>query len=252
MSKIAKADLGFTLTELAVVLFIISLLIGGLLIPLGTQHDQDKRQQTKNTLREINDALIGFTLANGRLPCPADASIAVGANNAGVEAVSAVGGPCACNAATPEIATIGGTACSDTAPGSVTGIVPWATLGLPETDTNGGRFTYRVTTRFSRAASGQTDFGCVTASNPAAAAFALCSAGNLTVLPSVGSATSLALVPAVVVSHGANGANTANADELENLNNDSTFVSNSNIDDQVIWISTFSLINRMITAGKLP
>lgn len=253
MSEQSKVHQGFTLTELAVVLFIIALLIGGLLVPLGTQRDLDQRQQTKTVLRDIHDALTGFALANGRLPCPADATIAVGANNAGLEAVSAAGGPCACNTAATDIATVGGVACSDTAPGSVVGVVPWATLGLPETDVTGGRFTYRVTTRFSRVATGQTDFGCTPAANPTTAAFALCSLGNLSVLPATGSAAPLAAqTPAVVISHGANGTNTTNADELDNLDGNASFVSNVNIDDQVIWISTFSLLNRMLTAGRLP
>lgn len=256
---------GFTLAELTVVLIIVGLLLGGMLIPLGAQTDIRYRSDTAKALTDIREALIGYAIVNGRLPCPADRSIATATTNAGAEAVSAVGGPCACTSATSGIAVAtGGAACSDTTPGSVTGVLPWATLGLPETDAWGNRFTYRVTTRFGRIASGQTTFGsCTPGSNPAATAFALCSAGDITVYTNSALTTTVASgIPAIVVSHGkttggawtTSGTQIAGAagDELENANGDANFVSNTNIDDQLIWVSPNLLMNRMIAAGKLP
>lgn len=262
---------GFTLAELAVVLVIIGLLLGGLFMPLSGQMDSRYRADTDKALSDAREALIGFAIVNGRLPCPADRTIASANTDAGAEAVIAAGGPCRCTTATSGIAVaVGGTACNETSPSSVTGVLPWATLGLPETDAWGNRYTYRVTTRFSRVASGQlvTNFGtsCSSLSSaPAAAAFALCSAGDIAVYTSSALTTTVAGgIPAVVVSHGKYSAgawttsgtqipySTASTDEQDNADSDANFVSNTNIDDQLIWISPNLLMNRMIAAGKLP
>jgi type II secretory pathway pseudopilin PulG len=256
---------GFTLAELTVVLIIVGLLLGGMLIPLGAQTDLRYRSDTTKALTDIREALIGYAIVNGRLPCPADRTIATATANAGTEAVTVAGGPCACTAAASGIAATGGVACNDTTPDSVTGVLPWATLGLPETDAWGNRYTYRVTTRFGRAATGQTTFGtCAPASNPAAAAFALCSTGDIAVFTDSTRTVGIANgIPAIVVSHGKSTAGAwttsgtqvavgANGDEIENTNDNINFVSNTLIDDQLIWVSPNLLMNRMIAAGKLP
>jgi len=62
---------GFSLIEIAIVLFIISLLIGHLLTPISTQIDQRRDKQTQKTLEEIKQALLGFASIHGRLPYPA-------------------------------------------------------------------------------------------------------------------------------------------------------------------------------------
>ena len=61
---------GFTLTELAVVLVIVALLIGGLLVPLGAQDEIRRTAETRKTLADAAEALLGFAASNGRLPCP--------------------------------------------------------------------------------------------------------------------------------------------------------------------------------------
>jgi len=275
MKRASRRPTGFTLIELAMVLFIVSLLIGGLLMPLAAQNEIRGRQETQTALSNIREALIGFALVNGRLPCPAVAGIPTGTTvsglEAGREATSPLGtnGPCACaTSATSGIAGnagAGAVACDDTTPGGVTGVLPWATLGVPESDAWGNRYTYRVTTRFARLAAGQTTFGgaCAPPSNPTAAAFALCSAGDMSILTAAtGGTTIAATVPAVVVSHGKNtlgaymmtGAQIAGSagDELENANGDVNFVRSVNIDDQVIWIPANVLMSRMLAAGRLP
>lgn len=65
-----RLDKGFTLTELAVVLVIVSLLMGGLLIPLGAQQEIEKRRATEQQLNNIRETLIAFGTVNMRLPCP--------------------------------------------------------------------------------------------------------------------------------------------------------------------------------------
>lgn len=271
MRRSATNTAGFTLIELAVVLFIVTLLIGGMLLPLSAQNEIRGRQETDRALATIRDALIGFAVVNGRLPCPAPATLATGALGVGLEATTAAAGttattgPCGCTTATSGIASAGGTACDDSTPGDVTGVLPWATLGVPETDFWGNRYTYRVTTRFGRLASGQTTFGCAPTSNPTSAAFALCSAGNISVSTAVSGGTALAsLLPAIVVSHGRNALGAylpagtqiagvaAGSDEEENADGDAVFVSSGAIDDQLTWIPTGILMGRMLAAGKLP
>jgi len=271
MTKRPHRARGFSLVELAMVLFIVSLLIGGMLMPLSAQNEIHGRQETDKALANIREALIGFAVVNGRLPCPAPATLATGATGVGLEATTAAAGtiattgPCACTTATSGIASAAGTPCDDDTPGDVTGVLPWATLGLPETDFWGNRYTYRMTTRFGRLASGQTTFGCTPTSNPTSAAFALCSAGNITVSTAVTSGTTIASsVPAIVVSHGKNtlGAYipggtqisgvTAGSDEEENADGDAAFVSSGSLDDQLIWIPTSILMGRMLSAGRLP
>jgi prepilin-type N-terminal cleavage/methylation domain-containing protein len=83
MTRFLSRSSGFTLVELAMVLFIVSLLIGGLLMPLSAQNEVRGRQETDRALANIREALIGFAAINGRLPCPADRTIASGVANAG-------------------------------------------------------------------------------------------------------------------------------------------------------------------------
>ncbi len=66
----ARRQHGFTLAELAVVLVILALLSGSLLVPLGSRMEARDRQLTLERLRDIQQALTGFAIIHGRLPCP--------------------------------------------------------------------------------------------------------------------------------------------------------------------------------------
>ena len=61
---------GFTLLEMAVVLIIIGFVIGALLTPLGAQRDLKDYSESKARLEQIRDALYGYAIINGKLPCP--------------------------------------------------------------------------------------------------------------------------------------------------------------------------------------
>lgn len=64
---------GFTLAELAIALAVISLLLGsGLTLAPGLA-DAARYRATQQRLETARDALIGFALVHGRLPCPATA-----------------------------------------------------------------------------------------------------------------------------------------------------------------------------------
>lgn len=210
---------GFTLVEMAMVLAIIALLMAGLLPTLSGQIEQSHRSETRKQLAEIQQAMIGYTIVNGRLPCPAKAGIATNTAGAGI---------------------------SDCA--LTSGVVPWVTLGTNETDAWGRRFTYSATSSF------------ITSN------FSLSTNGNLTVLSAVGGTSVASTIPAVIISHGTNGFGAyttqgikitggTNADEVENSDADTDFVSHdatSSFDDMVVWISPNILFNRMVEAGKLP
>ncbi len=235
------ATAGFSLIELAIAIFIITLLLGGILVPLATQVEQRKTGETQKTLDDIRQALLGFALAYSHLPCPDMTTAGPGAND-GQEDVNA--GVCV----TDE------------------GNLPWATLGVTGYDSWGNRHRYRVHPSFSQRA-------------PAALLFTLSITSNLRVCADQGCGGSLTTVtdgpPAVVLSHGKNGygainsiTNTVNPaptslDELANSNGtaDTIYVSHAQsdigsttgeFDDNVIWLSREILLNRMVAAGRLP
>ncbi len=231
---------GFTLVEIAIALLIIALLLGIVLVPLQSQLSQRQIAETQNALGYINEALVGFALANGYLPCP-DKTTSAGAGTANDGQEDSNGGTCVVNE----------------------GNVPWVTLGTPSTDTWSNFFHYRVTPAFAQRSP----------QNP----FTLSSTGSLTVAcpapvcsPAYNHTTS---APAVILSYGPNGygaissrtgaANPApaSADEIENTNGNPVFVSRittavgsggGEFDDIVAWLSTPVLFNRMVAAGQLP
>ena len=223
---------GFTLVELAVALAVIGLLLGMLIVPLNAQIDQQRINDARKQLTLINEALLGFAVANGRLPCPATPGTPNSTAGAGMENKP-------------------GAAC-----GITHGVVPWATLGLPETDSWGWRFTYRVTGEFAN----DPPLGLQ-------ATMALADNGDITVKAATGGVDVATLVPAMVISHGKNGLGAyqtsgaqmattgAGADELENTNADAIFVSKlpePAYDDVVLWLSPHVLKSRMVAANRLP
>ncbi|HYR06030.1 MAG TPA: prepilin-type N-terminal cleavage/methylation domain-containing protein [Gallionella sp.] len=254
---------GFSLVEMAMVLLIVALLLGSLLPTLSNQVEQQHMSETRKQLDEIQQALIGFTVINGRLPCPADGTIATGQANAGMEATIGSGSAMTC---------------ANIANNAAGGVLPWATLGISETDAWGRRFTYRVTAVFADAISANTygydnntTYGCVSTHictppiSPQYASFALCSCGGLNILSAATGSNIATNVPVVVVSHGTNGLGAyttsgqqlpgAAGDEGENADNDNIFVSHDfapTFDDLVTWVSPSILFNRMVGAGKLP
>ena len=243
---------GFTLIEMAAVLMIVGLLLGGLLVPLSAQMEQRNVSETRKYMDEVRDALLGFVIANGRFPSPACGTIATGQTNAGIE-LSAASAPL-CTTSANDIS-----------------VLPWATLGVSETDAWGRRLTYRVTSTFADTTDGANGTCAVTSG----VSFQLCSTGNITVKDSSAGTNVASNIPAIVISHGAKGCgaylptggrmqddpavalpNYCNdANQQENVDGNATFVSKtptSSFDDIVVWITPNILLNRMVTAGKLP
>lgn len=254
---------GFTLIEMAVAVLVLTLLLGSILVPLATQVEQRKVSDTRKTLDEAREALLGFAAANGRLPCPASAT------SNGAESFAAGGS-----------ASDG--ACSDPSSNSFHGFLPAATLGFTPTDSQGyavdgwgttqNRIRYAV---WRGTVSGITNpltrsggMSSVGMANLAAAQFLyVCNSGS-GITPGTNCGTAVALASnavAIIYSVGPNAATGGSGlHESENPNPnggsaDRIFVSRewSNVsgaefDDIVTWIGTSPLFNRMIAAGQLP
>ncbi len=232
---------GFSLIEMAVVLLIVSSLLGGLLLSIGTTREINNRNAAESTLEEIVEALYGYAQANGRLPCPATA-----ASN-GLASPAAAG------------------ACSGGAISA--GFVPSATLGLsgPLNDDNLlvdewlNPFRYVVTNASANAYTSTSMGGLSIA--------ALANSADLRICDSAACTTVMAdNLPAVVLSMGSDWATFTSGHEIENSGEvttsgyrmpaDISFVNTGYIedifDDQLNWVSPSILISRMISAGQLP
>ncbi len=230
---------GFTLVEMAVVLAIITLLIGALLMPYSAQQKMQRIEQAKKGLDEIKEALIGYAVQqpDGNLPCPA---------------ISATNGQ--------EDRNTGTGLCTKRV-----GLVPWETLGVGALDPWGNRYGYSVTPLFAR--------------RSPASLYTEASQGDITIDNDSTAAGNLASnVVATVFSHGPNGHHAyresgAQVPDSTGLNTDEdtnalltaanpTFISRppaepgapapGEFDDIVVWISAPQFIARMIQAGKLP
>lgn len=226
---------GFSLVELAIVLVIVGLMIGGLLTPLSVQMEQSRINDTQRTLDETREALLGFAIRNGYLPCPA-----ISASN-GIEHRS-------------------GAACVKRS-----GYIPWATLGVPKLDAWGRIIRYSVTPAF---ANSQYLFTLGTPRDITVAGRdpqgRLAPVTGMADIPAVvlshgkngfGGASDLG-IPVATQAEG-------NADERVNAGASGTaFVSRvpadnpaapgGAFDDLVAWVSPNVLFNRMVAAGTLP
>lgn len=223
---LSRSHRGFSLLELTVVLVIVALLSSGLMLGLSAQRDANNYQEAQRQLDNAKEALLGFAITNGRLPCPATPTLANTNANAGQE-----------NCLLEH------------------GVLPWTTLGLPETDPWGQRFTYFARNQFT----GAVPVGAL-------ASFTLETLGNANIKDAPASGYDIAsALPAVIVSHGSRGAGGyqnsgiqlpgAVGEEAENADADLTFISHAptpNFDDLLTWIIPTVLKSRLVAVGKLP
>ena len=218
---------GFSLLELALVLLAVSLLTGGLLFPLGEQLEQSRLRTARAQGQAAQEALYGFALLNGRLPCPSTAT----------DPRSADYGLEDCLAADKE------------------GWLPWRSLGLPETDPWGqarsyagqagrGYWRYRAVARFSVA-----PFTLATRVPGGAAALVVVDGSGRRL-----SSTTRPLL-AVLYCTGRNGvADGENRDlgDVDAIYQSSGTLVEADLDDLLYWISHPLLVGRLAAAGRLP
>lgn len=217
---------GFSILELAIVLTVIALIVSSSLAVAASRISAAKVESTidkTQTLMELTDAYVrNFS----RLPCPANPRAKPSDADFGIGYDDGAGNCTAANIIISGNAAIGA--------------VPTSTLGLsPSSSTDGWnrRFTYAVDQRLSNA----TNYLGV-AANPAAippvAAVAPMD-GSLAVFNAAGGAQITNQAVFVLISHGSNGHGSwrakggsvrleadpiPGADELENTDDDSTFV----------------------------
>lgn len=207
---------GFSLVEIAIVMVIFGLIIGGIMGPLKTQLDNIDRKETEDLIESTKEAMIGFAIRRGRLPCPDTSG--------------------------------DGTEDSCT---NASGQVPWATLGVSPQDAWNRPLTYHVDTSFTDNTIGT---GCGMA--VPGMSFELCSVGNITVRATSSGGVVASNVPAIIVSHGKNWAATGDVNEQENSDNDADFVDKNHVnqgyDDFTGWVNLNNLIGKMVSANKLP
>lgn len=186
---------GFTLAELAITLGLSSLLLGGLLPALSAQRSATQERETSTRIEAAKEALLGFAQVHGHLPCPADPRVRSGGAAAGI-ARPLVSGDCE---------------------GGYFGAIPWATLGVAETDGWGRRFSYRVVRdmanetnecsgRVERAQSICFNFAPLASRRATADALEVRDRSSAGVFPA-GSEPIATGIAFVIVSHGANGFN---------------------------------------------
>ena len=249
---------GFTLIELAIVILIMGLILGGLAVPLATQRDNARLRDAAQQLDDVSNALEGFALVNGFLPCPATPS----SNGA------AAGGGGACTVQH--------------------GFVPATTLDIEgsRNDDNllldpwGSPLRYSVSSSDADG-DGQWDFvtpgemrdvtmpvlnpDLTVCSTSAGSSSTACGAANDTLSNQA---------PVVVLSLGKDWNSFSSADQLENVGAnlgggpsgssyrvaaDIVFVSRgrsnqpgAEFDDSVRWVSANGLYRGMVAAGRLP
>lgn len=198
---------GFTLIEVAIVLFIITLLIGGVLTPLGQQIAERQNGDSRRALEAARVALVGYALRQpgraGPLPCPDLRSRNAGNNDL---------------QATPTQTNDG---LEDRLPDGTcltqAGNLPWKTLSLAEADAWGNRLGYAVSPEWSHPGQLVSEMS------------------NLMTICSDRRCAVPLKAAALVISHGRNGFGAVNnqgnsnlppssVDEVENSNNDTRFV----------------------------
>ena len=271
---------GFTLIEMAIVLVIITILIGGLAMPLSAQIQARRIAESNKTLDDAKEAIIGYAMSHivsppGTCTCRYMADTTLDATSTCEVSLCPTTGtttltlpitrhylPCPNQNGDGTEGPRDAGRCLN-----LVGYFPWVTLGTAAQDAWGNRLLYAVTEKFSNSATGflNTDSGDLQICNASANTGANdCTPGNVA-----------ANVPVVLVSYGPDGwgalningnklADPSSNNEKENANTivvDKEFVSRTpskagdaagEFDDLVKWISADQIRGRICPAGGCP
>lgn len=238
-----KAQPGFSLIELAIVLVIVTILIGGLAVPLSAQIEARRIAETRKIMEEAKEAILGYAmthpatpLSSRHLPCP---------DTDGDGTENRTGDDCSSFSLTIS-----------------SGFLPWVDLGVAPQDAWGNRLRYAVVKTW---ADKTTGFSTSSIPNDP---LVICSTNTCAAdTPDV--ANNLAVV---LVSHGPNGWGAQNVnnppltllappsgpDEVANLDVDRKYVTHSpteanatagEFDDLLVSIPFNQLIARVCPTG---
>ncbi len=267
---------GFSLIEIALVLVIVGLALGGIISAIGPQLENKKVSDTQDRIKQASDAIMAFAMVNHRLPCPAALPASVLAAQRGFS-----------NPVNP------GTGLCTT----FDGFVPARTLGLGEQGPPGPSegivqdawtvgLRYRVAQIvYNGPGNLPTLINCtsncfpltqadgiknayynpgpplVVSPIPPAGQLQICNSSTAITPPTCGGAATLATAAFVVWSTGRNGGIGGGADEAKNLDPDVIYVlherrdangAGGEFDDILQWQTTNSVVSNMIKAGVLP
>ncbi|HEY8095242.1 MAG TPA: type II secretion system protein [Methylobacter sp.] len=243
---------GFTLVEMAIVLVIVGLILGGIMMPLSVQMDQHNATSTRATIANVQEALIGYAMANGRFPCPAVAGAT------GVEAFAAGGA--------------GTGICANLVNA---GFVPGVTLGVSPTNANGyvvdgwnNPIRYAIVPLTNDAGASYIFTKSLGMKNAGISWIALQSllsvcntSTGIGATTCSGAATTLTNSAVLVIfSQGKNFPTIGIPDEQANNVGDvfidhtpnPTGAANGEYDDIMSWVSINTVFSRMVQAGQLP
>jgi len=253
MRSSPRAEPGFTLLELAVVMGVLMVLAAALAVPVAAQLQARRADEARRQLEEWRDTVLGFAAAHGRLPCPA-----TGASR-GLEQFAAGGD-----------ATNG--ACAD----FHSGFLPAATLGIAPLDAEGfARDPWQAASnRVRYAVHGGTVNGVAHALTrvngmqqaglgglgDASNYLYVCAAGETASASGCGPAANQLTRRAafLLLSLGPNASNppAPGSDEARNVDGDASFVAHEaradGFDDVVHWASIHLVVHRLVSAGRLP
>jgi len=272
-----KQARGFSLIELAIVLVLITILVGGLAVPLTAQIQARRIAETKKTLDETREAILGYAMTHS-CSCVYD--------TVGPTGVLQPAPPSTCTATCPatnpssttvtlqhaylpcpdtdgdgrENRNLATRACIEQVVGSNLshGWLPWVDLGVAQQDAWGNRLLYAVSTAFSNEVRG------FSSSTALASPLQICTV-NTCAAPDVASN-----VVFLLASLGANGwgalnvngnalADPTGANELENTDADPVYVSRTHtqaggaggeFDDLLVWVPDSLLKVRVCPTGS--
>jgi prepilin-type N-terminal cleavage/methylation domain-containing protein len=283
---------GFTLIEIAIVLVVLTILLGYTLSMVPVQQEIKQYRQANEEMDRILESLNAFAQANGYLPCPAwsdditDPTPASDETSFGLECRDNDGTPKNCDGSDPS--SEGCDLKLGYLPGKVLGLNgryssvhnllldPWGKPYLyrvSDVDNNGGGgdFILKGEMKNIVQASGFNALNpdlAICSTDPSSGsegADSKCSSASQTIFGASSTPCSdpdIHCAPAIVLSLGKDklGDDSSNSwIQRENLDDDEVFVKSSRsdatgseYDDIVKWISPNILYSKMIDAGKLP
>ena len=217
-----KTYFGFSLIEVTIALLVVGLLTTGLIVPFAKQMDAQKIKQTNKKLEQIKEALFGFAVIHERLPCP-------DADTDGLDGFEDF--PC------------------DASSINTQNSLPWATLGIGKLDGWKRQFRYRVDEEYANGIpdSLKTDIDNKLVVKGEQTGYKLTSSEEY----DDGTLLKYSRIIAIVFSCGRNGYPESSNNTITATYVRGNYVENT-FDDQLTWLSKYTLMRRLLIAKKLP